>query len=322
MEPNVSIYLATYANEGPLSKTLESMVSEIARNDEPVEVWIVDNACREETKALVESVTHPLIQLHYYAEARQGKARAMNSVIHASETEYMVFTDDDVLFGPGWLMAILEPLKRGHSDTAQGHVEMADHLKRPWMSTLLRSFMADTTHVLEKRTDLVGANKAWHRKVMNVVEGYDPELGPGALGFAEDTLHAYQLHKAGCRMAYCSGAIVRHHFKPERLQASSLVTRAANQGKCHAYIDYHWRYRQYDEALCNRALDLTRDVAEKAFADAPDEEMPIPDEILLTIQNHAEYTMLKDLLGQPRNYHREGLVKIAGEMPVFTLQAG
>lgn len=321
MEPNVSIYLATFANEGPLAKMLESIEPEIARNDEPVELWIVDNACRQETREVAESIDHPLIDVRYYAESRKGKSRAMNAVLHGSESEYMVFTDDDVVFEKNWLKEILAPLKSGVLDAVQGHVELAEHLKRPWMSPLHRSLMAETMHHLQRRTDLVGANMAWHRKVHFQVKGYDPELGPGALGFAEDSLFAFQLGKAGYRMGYHPGARVTHHFKQDRLQAKSMVQRAAGQGRCHAYVGYHWRHGEADEVRCNRALDLTREVAEKAFAEAPDEEMPIPDEILLTIQNFAEYSMVKELLGVPRNYRREGLIKVFGEMPEFTLQA-
>ncbi len=320
MEANIAIYLATFANEGPLAKTLESMVPEIARYGEPVELWIVDNACREETEALVKSVSHPMIDARYHAAKRKGKARAMNEVLHGSEAEYMVFTDDDVVFDPGWLKNILLPLLSGSVDAVQGHVELADHLKRPWMTPIIRSFMAETTHHMDRRTDLVGANMAMHRKVTFAVRGFDPELGPGAMGFAEDTLYSYQLGRAGYRMTYNPSCIVRHHFKPERLRAKEMVSRAAGQGRCHAYVGYHWRHGQIDRKTCNRALDLTREVAEKAFAQAPDEEMPIPDEILLTVQNFAEYTLLLESLDLPRNYAREGLAKLVGELPEHVLE--
>ena len=44
---------------------------------------------------------------------------------------------------------------------------------------------------------LVGANMALSREVFAKVPGFDPELGPGALGFYDDTLLGWQLQEAG-----------------------------------------------------------------------------------------------------------------------------
>ena len=49
--------------------------------------------------------------------------------------------------------------------------------------------------------DLTGANMAFARRVLDKVPGFDRELGPGGLGFCDDTLFSLQLRTAGFRLA-------------------------------------------------------------------------------------------------------------------------
>ena len=75
-----------------------------------------------------------------------------------------------------------------------------------------------------------------------VLSAFDPELGPGQLGFADDTLFSYQLVEAGFRLAGAFGedAVVEHHFDPARLGRDSFLRRAEGEGRSQGYLAHHW----------------------------------------------------------------------------------
>ena len=78
-----------------------------------------------------------------------------------------------------------------------------------------------------ERLSLVG-NCAFRRHVLERVYGFDPELGPGALGLGEDTLFGLQLTEAGYKIEYAKNALVVHFPDKSRLfVASGLNQRSA-----------------------------------------------------------------------------------------------
>ena len=89
------------------------------------------------------------------------------------------------------------------------------------------------------------AATAFARSAEHVVPGQRlfAELGPGALGFWEDSLFSLQLKRAGYRFAFAADAIVEHHFDADRLSRSSFLDRAAKEGRSRAYIAHHWEHR-------------------------------------------------------------------------------
>ena len=81
---------------------------------------------------------------------------------------------------------------------------------------------------------------AVRREVLKKVSGFDPELGPGALGFGDDTLFGLRLESAGFPAMGVKDAIVEHHFDKSRLRGSSLVDASIRRGRSMAYIHHHW----------------------------------------------------------------------------------
>jgi hypothetical protein len=91
---------------------------------------------------------------------------------------------------------------------------------------------------------LTGANMAFARRVLDKVPGFDRELGPGGLGFCDDTLFSMQLRAAGFRLAAGGeDSTAEHHCGEHRLMRSALVDVLARQGRSQAYVDYHWKHR-------------------------------------------------------------------------------
>lgn len=78
----------------------------------PYDVMIFDNhSCEEVRTFLYESSDHGKIQYLVLSEQNIGKIGAWNFMFGAAQGEYIVFSDGDIGYRPGWLNASLELFK-------------------------------------------------------------------------------------------------------------------------------------------------------------------------------------------------------------------
>lgn len=132
-----------------------------------------------------------------------------------SKGDILLFTDDDVRPEHVWIPTMCAPIAEGRADAVAGGIEIAAHLRREWMEGFHRDFLA-STEALDPGSigAMIGANCAFSRSVLNKVPAFDPELGPGALGFCDDVLFSRQLVNAGYRLTAVFDYPVTHHFDP------------------------------------------------------------------------------------------------------------
>ena len=121
---------------------------------------------------------------------------------------------------------------------------MAAELERPWMKGELRGWIACTDGLIdpERPGRLVGANMAVSRRVMEKVPAFDVELGPGALGYFDDTLFGNQLMGAGYRIRGALDVAVVHYPDVDRLDRPRLAAMARRLGRSSAYQLHHWEH--------------------------------------------------------------------------------
>jgi glycosyltransferase involved in cell wall biosynthesis len=238
---NISIIICTRNRADSLDQTLESLHTIVVPEGLRPEVLVVDNGSTDHTSAIVRKHSHGSLMVRSILEPSPGQARARNTGLARSAGDIVIFTDDDVRFPKDWLSSMCDPIVANEGDAVAGNVRLAPHLEREWMRPVHRAWLASTERLDSKPpTDMVGANMAFSRSVLNVVSGFDPELGPGALGYADDTLFAWQLLKAGKTICHASGGTVTHHFDEERLSRASWIAAAARSGRSYAYLTHHW----------------------------------------------------------------------------------
>jgi GT2 family glycosyltransferase len=110
----------------------------------------------------------------------------------------LLFTDDDVHPPIDWIEYMIAPILNEEADAVAGGIRIAPALKRPWLLPEHEMWLASTEYSgCPDWHPLIGANMAVHRRVFSKVGGFDPEIGPGALGHAEDTLFSLQMRRAG-----------------------------------------------------------------------------------------------------------------------------
>jgi glycosyltransferase involved in cell wall biosynthesis len=235
---DASILISTKNRAPDLSETLDSL-SRVRTDCLKVELIVIDNGSTDETATVVAEAARrfpfPVRLLNF---ARGAKAAALNYALPTATGRYLAFTDDDLRFDTLWLLKLLAPLRAGQAEAVVGEVRLASHLARNWMEATHRSILAEVRPDSE-RHGLVGANMALSRECFDWVGGFDPALGPGALGLSEEVLLEIQIRARAGRIQFVEGAVVEHHFDPKRLERPA-IRHAKTSGRCAAYIFHHW----------------------------------------------------------------------------------
>jgi glycosyltransferase involved in cell wall biosynthesis len=241
----VSVIICTRNHAKELAETLQAIKHNCRAGPYPIELIVVDNGSVDDTAEVVRAFCSSQLNTKYIYEPRKGKAVCLNRALKETNADIIILTDDDVRPKREWIPTMCAPILEGRADAVAGGIKMAPHLRRNWMEDLHRMFLASTEAMDPDRMDImIGANCAFSRRVLNKVPSFDPELGPGALGFCEDILFSHQLVKAGYRLTAVFDHPVIHHFNSSRLSRNSFVERARAEGRSCAYVMHHWEHRE------------------------------------------------------------------------------
>jgi glycosyltransferase involved in cell wall biosynthesis len=240
----VSVLICTRNRAGHLRQTLASLAQVAVPEGARCEVIVADNGSSDDTAELVRSGQLPRMELRYLLEPRPGQVNARNAGLAACRGDIILFTDDDVRLPANWVAGMCAPVLLGRGQAVAGGVKIAPHLERPWMEPLHRCYLASTERLDPRAPEyLVGANMGFSRQVLSRVPAFDPELGPGALGFWDDVLFAYQVREASFTIAAALDVVVEHHFDESRLARASWIARAQQDGRSRAYVARHWEHQ-------------------------------------------------------------------------------
>ncbi|HET6566616.1 MAG TPA: glycosyltransferase family 2 protein [Rhodothermales bacterium] len=244
MPTPISLILCTHNRAEDLRQTLASIAGLEIPEDLSVELILVNNGSDDHTLEVMQAFSMPCMSVRIVQEPRPGKARACNAGIRASSGRILLFTDDDVRVPRQWISSMCEPILKGTADAVAGEVILAHHLVKPWMRMPRATAPPGITKALSKDHPqrLVGASMSFARHVLETVPSFDTELGPGALGFEEETLFSLQLLQAGFTITSAFDSPVEHHLDATRLSRATFLSIAENLGRSTGYIDYHWRH--------------------------------------------------------------------------------
>jgi len=315
--PIVSIVICTRNHASALRPTLESLSAVHIPEDLSTELIIADNGSTDNTVQVVAEATPWLKNLtggvHRVEAPDPGQCYARNAGIAAARGKIIVFTDDDLRFPTDWIEGICRPILMGDADAVVGGVRLAPHLERPWMSPDHRTWLACTDRIQTESPWLVGANFAFSQHVLTKVPSFDTELGPGRLGFGDDTLFGEQLREAGYKIVARLDTVVEHHCDADRLLRSSYLSSAEKMGRSLAYRAYHWYHEEQPspgrQRLRNQILLALRRLTRRRDMQAH-EGMPFWE--MHYVQFCHFYDQWEKEAQRPRLYERRGLVKKSG----------
>ena len=331
MSTLASILICTRDRLPDLRATLASAGALTVPPGLTAELVVVDNGSSDGTAAWVRGARLPNMTVRLVEEPRAGVGFARTTALRAARGEILLFTDDDVRLPAHWLAAMCAPILAGEADVVGGASVLADPLQRPWMTPFHRAALSSSEdRSPEERPGPITISMAFHRRVLDRVPAFDPELGPGSrCGAIEDVLFTSQLKAAGFRFARVAAAPVVHHADASRLTRRAFLSAARRRGRSMAYIRYHWHHwteaqfthrkqgwevwRHPYAVLVKRWLHLwfwrMRHPGELRRS-----EGIVPEEFALV---NLWWQMRQYLVERkrPRNYERHGLVKRRGLLP-------
>lgn len=309
----VSVLITTCDRPDSLGRTLAAVGKAELPAGLRCEVLVIDNGENAKTERVVEASRLPM-RLRYLRERRRGQSWARNLGMAEAEGDIIVFTDDDVIPPPDWLARVCEPILAGRAEAVAGGIRLAPHLDRTWMTGSQRAWLAGTESLgTSEPSRMVGANMAFSRAVLEKVPAFDPELGPGALGYGDDTLFSIQLRKAGYRIEGVFDGPVEHHFDAKRLEREGWMDAAERLGRVDAYMAHHWEHASWGRPRWNVLKATLRLWQYRLFhlrSLAKSAETP-EDLINATRYLHARIQYMQECR-RPRNYAKGGLVKLCG----------
>ncbi len=307
----VSIVICTRNRCAALALTLQALQDVELPPNRTAEIVLVDNGSTDGTAALIRAFHWSKGLVRMVAEPRRGKGYAYNSGLAIANGQVLLLTDDDVRPPRGWISTMCEPIWSGRAEMVAGGVKFASHLVRDWMTPRLNSLLSSTEQLdASNPAWVVAANLAFSREVLGRVPAFDPELGPGALGFEDEVLFSWQVREAGFSVIGVLDSPVEHWFDPERLSRASLVGYMQGHGRSKAYIDHHWRHQDvhYPRLAWCRAMVrwITFHIEHPAEWRRQEGISEREAELLLALAYFEQQLIERH---RPRNYARHGLVK-------------
>jgi len=245
----VAVVICTRNRAESLRPTLVSIGNTTIPSGWTIQLLVVDNGSTDHTCAVIREVRMTnTIDLRYVLEPKPGQCHARNTGLRETSGDIILFTDDDIRVPNNWIIAMCQPFLDETVDAVQGGVIFPVHYGPAFERSPLcsyRSWFASTEELDPVRPSrLVGANMAFRRRVLEKVPGFDIELGPGALGFFDETLFSWQLLATGHKLLGALDVTVEHHFDLSRLTSDGLLDLARKFGRSHAFVFHHWEHQR------------------------------------------------------------------------------
>lgn len=309
----VSLIICTRNRVDSLRQTLTALGTIRIPIDWRAELIVVDNASTDDTAAFLKKISLPNMALKIVHEPRAGKSLALNTGMAESAGEIILFLDDDVIPMNDWMVKMVAAFAKTRCDAVVGKIDLAHHLHRPWLRTRYQALLG-VLDFSSGPVELVGASAGIRRSVLEKISGYDPELGPGALGLGEDTLLGRQLEAAGFKVTFVADARVYHHPEVSRLLRRAWLGAARNVGRTNAYLRYHWEHDDINHLsirchLLNFKLWLRRILQTPPALDSegcPEWELSY----VWQLEMYRQFCLERR---RPRNYAKFGLTKLVPE---------
>jgi len=228
MTSTVSIIICTYNRADSLQITLEGISRMIVPRNIDLEVLVVDNNSTDRTKEVIEKFNKDGFgYIGYIFERNQGLSFARNAGLDRAKGEIIIFTDDDVIVEPDWLIETVRTFYEYDADCVGGKILPVWPGEKPtWLSETIENILAlldygDTVRELKAEDPpLFGANVAFTRQMLRKTGYFNTTLGRKGdkLYCSEDTDMYERLIKLNGKIIYQPKSVVHHVISINRLK--------------------------------------------------------------------------------------------------------
>lgn len=239
----IDVFICTKNRSNIVLETISSVI-DAASTVNGVSINVCDNGSNDNTLEMLRHYKHPLLRV--YSNENRGKSLCLNKMIQATNGNFLLFTDDDVVVPPNWINDMTSRAMLMQADAIVGGVRVANEcIPETWTERHL-AYYASTSHVpIKSDHPFIGANYMISRNAFDLVGGFNPLVGPGAIGHAEDTLFWLQCRQLNMKIVQARDIQVMHYPELSRMTDQGIISLAKKQGEFEAYVDYHWeRYER------------------------------------------------------------------------------
>jgi glycosyltransferase involved in cell wall biosynthesis len=240
--PQISVILPT-RNRSALLRTLLGDLTSQQAGDLPFEVVVVDNASRDDTRAVAMAAAARDARLRYVYEPARGASNARNRGIAAARAPLLAFLDDDVRPAADWVFAAWRAItSKADVDCLGGRIEPQWPSPPPsWLTHQLFGPVAlqigrgngavfDRDHA---SACLLTANFVCRASALREVGGFSPDFLRD-----EDRELNLRLWRSGKRGLYDDTVVVYAQVQAERLTRRYHRAWHAVTGRSHARLRY------------------------------------------------------------------------------------
>lgn len=242
----LSLIFSTYNGERTLRRTLLSL-SKVTRPRTGVEFLIVDNGSTDATRDLLGEA-RAYLDFKLLDQPLRGKNRALNMAVSVAKGDLFVFTDDDVIPDPEWLIT-LESAARKHPEADIFGGTIFPVWEKPPPDWILTAIPPGVTFAITP-SDLTdgpvpprliwGANMMVRRRVFDLGFRFNEEVGPSARQYVmgSETEFNTRVVAAGHSAWFCPDARVGHIIRDFQTTENWVIRRAYRYGRGKCYQDF------------------------------------------------------------------------------------
>jgi glucosyl-dolichyl phosphate glucuronosyltransferase len=223
---HVTVAICTWNRAKLLDQTLVQMRSLQVPDGVSWELLVVNNNCTDATDAVIAKHTG-VLPLRRLLETNLGLSNARNRVIAVANGEMILWTDDDVLVDPGWMVAYLDAAAKWPDASFFGGpifpwfevpppAWAAERLDKLSSAFVIRASECESKSIGHENVPW-GANMAFRRSCLREIV-FDPHFGrkgTGMLG-GEEAMVFHGLLKQGKIGRWVGEAKLRHFVEAER----------------------------------------------------------------------------------------------------------
>ncbi|MDD5574740.1 MAG: glycosyltransferase family 2 protein [Candidatus Omnitrophica bacterium] len=194
----VSLYIPCFN----ASATIEACVVSALKQDHRVkEIVVIDDGSTDRTAQIVSRFPVRLIR----HERNRGLAAARNTALKAVDAALVASVDADCVLAEDWLGRLVERLSCAGVAGAGGKL-LELHSSTPpdrWRAAHMKQHWGDD---VSEPPFLFGSNAVFRKEALEKAGFYEEDLGNNY----EDVSMCFRLARAGYKLAYDPGAVVRH----------------------------------------------------------------------------------------------------------------
>ncbi len=245
----IAIIILTYNSSRWIKFCIESLSPLFSRSD--IQIILVDNASKDDTVEKFKEINAPISLIEL--KRNLGCAGGNNAGWRASDAEFIIFLNPDVVVKKAWIDKITEPLEKDKNVGVVGCklYYPNSHKIQHAGGILYPNMMCDHYGNCEedkgqydklKEVDFVtGAAFSTPRFLLEELNGFDESFFPA---YYEETDYCFRLRKIGYKIIYNPQAVAYHYESSSLTKLSDNFYRTFYKSRIH-FLVKHYSFKDW-----------------------------------------------------------------------------